>query len=182
MTRLEIRLDPETKSNLDFLARITGQNMSELIRNVVIPIARIKTTINTIKTIELTEKALVRAIVQLPEFQQLLEELQAYMMKDYISVGYGGTKMYCDNTLFGEFEYKIVKNKDGKLTVVKLFENEECNEYGTCWRSEYAPFTEREIETLSELAEFLEYVVEKLAEELEEKIEKVKEAIKRLIQ
>jgi len=179
--RLEIRIPSQVKQDLDFLARITNQNISELIRDIIIPLTRIKTSLKAIETIEKSEKALTRAIIQLPEFQALLKELTKYrtsveLAKGYTSLEYEKIDMIVigDNKTY----YNVIQEGD-KITVRKIEELEVCNQYGSCWTDSYVY---RDLQSLSDLADFLETIADFLHNELEEKIEKVKEAIKRLIQ
>jgi len=174
--RLEIRLDPETKNSLDFLAKITGQNVSELIRNIVIPLTKIKASLEAIETIEKLESIVVKALIDMPEFQKMLENLQRYVETDDIPTGYSGEHLEKIESLFNDYSWTIIK-KDGKLYPAKVETQRDCNEYGTCWNTGvvYEP-----IRTLSELYEFLKYVERETTEELNYIINDVKEAIKSL--
>ena len=178
---ITIKVPPEVKDSLDFLARITGQNVSELIRDIVIPLAQIKTTLSAIETLERQEKMLVKAIIGMPEFQQVLEKLQKFQFPvelpcepspsgyclEYAvaTVNIGTEKWYREK--YGEIMYVSVREeeKEGKHYPVIITDEET-----------------KKVELLYELYVWLRSVTEYYRKDLEDLIEGIKENIKRLTQ
>jgi len=76
--RIEIKLDPNLKQRLEEIARVHGTTLSDLVRNGI-SVVLIDGYARQYETIEQAERALVRAIIEKPEFQEMLAELTKYI-------------------------------------------------------------------------------------------------------
>ena len=165
-TTLTIRLDLETKRQLEKLAAVLDVNLSDLLRYYVIPLAKISATLETIKIVKNLEKAIVKAVIGSKEFQNLLDEVRRHLVEKTFCAGHN-----CEY----EQRFKIVPGSF--LTIVEKGE--------LLWPARIEHYVDpydyweaEEVRSLKDLVEWLKDLDYTLSAYLHDKIEKIKEAIK----
>jgi len=177
MTRtvtLTVRLDEKTKQDLEKLAVLFDIPLSELIRGYIIPFAKAALEMEAFEAMRDLEKVVVRAIISSNEFQGFLEKLAKYLREEEFCGG-----VDC------EYKYNFKILPDTMLTIV------EKKVYGRTllWPGFVEKYVEdmsthyelREVESLKDLAYWLEDLEYAWNKVLHDKIEEVREAIRRLL-
>ena len=171
---LSIRIDLETKQHLERLASALGVNLSDLLRKYIIPFARISTTLQALKMIEDLERVVVKAIVNTEEFQELLKELYERMVERTFCEGYD-----CEY----KHTYKVIPDTYF-LTIIKegnMYWPAKLERYFDDGSIAYERWELEKVETIRELAEWLQDLENALTAGLREKIKEVKEAVRCLL-
>jgi len=169
-TTLTIRLDLETKRQLEKLATVLDVNLSDLLRHYVIPLAKISATLETIKMTKDLEKAVLKAIVGSKEFQNLLSEAKKYLVEKTFCFGHDCEYEHIYETILDSF--LTIVEKEGLLWPARL------ERYFDNGSIPYEYWEVEEIRSLKDLVEWLQDLDDTFSAYLHDKIEKVKKAIK----
>jgi len=170
-TTLTIRLDRETKEQIERLSAVLGVNLSDLIRQYVIPLAKVAVTLEATKMVENLERAVLKAIIASNEFQELLKKLKKLLKEEEFCGGYN-----CEY----KYSYRVLPSGTGIsfLTITevdKILWPARIERYVENWHDYWEI---EEIKTLRELVEWLRDLEETLAYNLREKIQEIKEAVR----
>jgi len=167
-SHISVRIDPETKRKLERLAGYFGVNLSDLLRKYILPLTRAELELKALKTIKNMEKMVLKAIITSDEFQGLLRELKKFMREEEFCSGCDCQYTVSFNLVPNSFLTLIEKDVLWPAFVERIVE-------GLCTYYE----TER-VETLMDLAKWLEELEYSLGVALSDKIREVKEAVREL--
>ena len=168
---MTVRLDKVTKEQIEKLATMLGINLSDLMRQYVIPLAKITVTLEATKMVENLERAVLKAIIASNEFQKLLRELKRFLKEEEFCGGYNCEYRYSYRVLPSgtSISFLTITEVDKILWPARIERYvEDWHDY---WEIE-------EIETLRDLVEWLRDLETALAYNLQEKIQEIKEAVR----
>lgn len=174
MARLEIRILDSEKEKLEKLARMLGVTVSDMMRGYVTKFAEIEKTIEIMETVKQMDMLLTEKIIESEPFQELLSKLRKYQDSCTARVGFHSEKMVTYEGIMCT-DWRITE-KDGRLAVQRVIWDEECNEYGTCWKSEYNPRYE-DLSSITEIREFLDEMEFQIDTVLQEYIQDIKKSL-----